>query len=539
MTFNIQNATIHQTTTSTTDNTSKLDLETKINELEARLSKLESFITSSTIPTPANDTKIEEPTSDIELKTNVDVSNTINTKIEEPTTPIIPSNNIDIKIEDDKVIETTPTILPEDDKIFNNDILEEDEYIIPSTVLPLSDSYNAYVEQFKLESNKKATKKAVSIYILNALKEKYYDSNPDIFDNINYNKFNSMSGSVLYNLAEDIHNQIMLIVNNSSSDTNDTQLQKLINKYSEMEELINELWYDEKRWIKSYIDEMGNKITQWDSDVIITPSFKYTAIEMMLESHLDDIRKNEIANRQKYKLSSGFPNNRGFDIPNKDTKNGVEQLYLWINDKRVFISIDMEINPDNINNAIVEVVDNNIYVNKQLVSNTFDLETKIEDIKSTDTNIDVTLEELEDFDSYDLDDDIKSTDDVDSILEELEDFDSYDLEPEELEDTTTISNDDIDYNAKFEEFKSSLNTDGKCDLSDIKWSDIDTYDKLEANFINNKNYFRFGTKWKLDFILSELGISLNNLKKLDDNEAYYKIICTYFAKVQDTNIQGV
>ena len=89
MIFNIQNATIHQTTTSTTDSKSKLDLETKINELEARLSKLESFITSSA--TPTNDTKIEEPTSDIEPETTIDVSNTIDIKIDEVTSPITSS----------------------------------------------------------------------------------------------------------------------------------------------------------------------------------------------------------------------------------------------------------------------------------------------------------------------------------------------------------------------------------------------------------------------------------------------------------------
>ena len=394
MIFNIQNATIHQTTTSTTTNSKsklELDLESKVNELEARLSKLENFLNgSATIPTPTTTTTnvtIEEPTSDIEPDTNVEVSDTIDNDNSTPT------SDIEIKIEDDKIIETTPTIIvPEDDEIINDDILEEDDYTIPSTVLPLSDSYNAYVEQFKLESSKKATKKAVSIYILNALKEKYYDNNPDIFDGVSYNKFNSMSGNTLYILAEDIHNQIMVIVNNSSSDT---------------------------------------KIEEPTSD------------------------------------------------------------------------IEHETN--------VEVTNTN--------------DTEIEEPTSDIEPEDLNLEELENFDSYDLEPDTN----IDVTLEELEDYDNYDLEED-----TTIS--DIDYNAEFEEFKSTLDTEGKCDLSAIKWSDINTFDKLETNMINDKIYFRFGTRWKLDLILSDLGISLDTLKKLDDDEAYYKIICTYFAKVQDTNV---
>ena len=157
----------------------------------------------------------------------------------------------------------------------------------------------------------------------------------------------------------------------------------------------------------------------------------------------------------------------------------------------------------------------------------------IEDIKSTD-DIDSILEELENYDDYDIED-IKSTDtniDPEELsLEELEDYDSYDLEP----NTTTIS-DTTDYNAKFEEFKSSLGMDDTSILSAIKWSDIDTFDKLEANFINNNAYVRLGTRWKLDYILSELGLSLNALKNEKDIYSYFQFIKSYFAKVQITNL---
>jgi len=374
MIFNIQNATIHQTTTSTTTNSKsklELDLESKVNELEARLSKLENFLNgSATIPTPTTTTTnvtIEEPTSDIEPDTNVEVSDTIDNDNSTPT------SDIEIKIEDDKIIETTPTIIvPEDDEIINDDILEEDDYTIPSTVLPLSDSYNAYVEQFKLESSKKATKKAVSIYILNALKEKYYDNNPDIFDGVSYNKFNSMSGNTLYILAEDIHNQIMVIVNNSSS-----------------------------------IDD--NTIEEPTSDI--------------------------------------------------EPETNVE------------------------------------------VTNTND--TEIEEPTS-----DIEPDELN--------------------LEELENFDNYDLDP------TTIPN--IDYNLDFETLKTKLGIDTTSTLNNIKWSDINTYDKLEANVINNNAYVRLGARWKLDFILSELGISFSALKNEKDTYSYFQFIKSYFAKVQNTNI---
>jgi hypothetical protein len=93
-----------------------------------------------------------------------------------------------------------------------------------------------------------------------------------------------------------------------------------------------------------------------------------------------------------------------------------------------------------------------------------------------------------------------------------------------------------DYSAKFEEFKKSLATEDKVDLSNVKWSDIDTFEKFNNNFI--KKYYRFGSIWKNTSILNKLGLAINHFENMKEfeNDEFYNYVCEVFKKVQDTNI---
>ena len=89
---------------------------------------------------------------------------------------------------------------------------------------------------------------------------------------------------------------------------------------------------------------------------------------------------------------------------------------------------------------------------------------------------------------------------------------------------------------KFEEFKKSLATEDKVDLSNVKWSDIDTFEKFNNNFI--KKYYRFGSIWKNTSILNKLGLAINHFENMKEfeNDEFYNYVCEVFKKVQDTNV---
>ena len=92
------------------------------------------------------------------------------------------------------------------------------------------------------------------------------------------------------------------------------------------------------------------------------------------------------------------------------------------------------------------------------------------------------------------------------------------------------------YSTKFEEFKSTLPNVDKVDLSDVKWGDINTYDKFNTNFI--KKYYKYGSIWKNTSVLNKLGLTINHFEKMKEfeNDEFYNYVCNVFEKVQDTNI---
>jgi hypothetical protein len=107
---------------------------------------------------------------------------------------------------------------------------------------------------------------------------------------------------------------------------------------------------------------------------------------------------------------------------------------------------------------------------------------------------------------------------------------------EDYDENKEFANNSNDYSVKFEGFKKSLPSVGKVDLSDVKWSDLDTFEKFNTNFI--KKFYRFGSIWKSNFILNELGLAINHFENNEsyNNDEYFNYVCAVFKKVQDTNV---
>jgi hypothetical protein len=129
---------------------------------------------------------------------------------------------------------------------------------------------------------------------------------------------------------------------------------------------------------------------------------------------------------------------------------------------------------------------------------------------------------------------------VDNLYDKLKtkfnEDNTFNNNDEDYDENKEFDDNSNDYSVKFEEFKKSINTVGKVDLSSINWSDLDTFEKFNNNFVNK--YHRFGSIWKSNQILNELNLPINYFENIKNynNDEYFNYVCSVFKEVQNTNV---